>query len=261
LAFSETPGAARRVGFEYNDRAGDLSSGKKQMPEDERLASDVIQAYRRRRQRMVPFLLGALAVVLLVVGIFLVVIWFTGDNPPQIPEVLRQDTETPEPSHTPQPPTQSPIPSDTPEPSLTPTPSGPISYIVEEGDSLSSIADQFQVTIDVLIAANNLEDPNNIGVGTELIIPDPDSELPTGTPLPETLLPGSTIEYDVKTGDTLQSIADQFNSTVEAIAEANDLDPTEVLFVGLKLIVPVEIVTPVPTNTPSPFTPTPTPQP
>ncbi len=65
----------------------------------------------------------------------------------------------------------------------------------------------------------------------------------------------------MKTGDTLESIAERFNSTVEAIAEANDLDPAEVLFVGLKLIVPVEIVTPVPTDTPSPFTPTPTPQP
>lgn len=231
------------------------------MPEDERMASDVIQAYRRRRQRMVPFLLGALAVVLLVVGLVLVVIWFTSDNPPQIPDALRRDTDTPEPSNTPLPPSQTPAPSDTPEPSLTPTPTGPITYVVEEGDSLSSIADQFQVTIDMLIAANDLEDPNSIDVGTELIIPDPEAELPTETPLPETLVPGSTIEYTVRTGDTLQAIAERFNSTIEAIAEANDLDPEEVLFVGLRLIVPVEIVTPVPTDTPSPFTPTPTPRP
>lgn len=231
------------------------------MPEDERMASDVIQAYRRRRQRMVPFLLGALAVVLLVVGLVLVVIWFTSDNPPQISDVLRRDTDTPEPSNTPQPPSQTPAPSDTPEPTLTPTPTGPITYVVEEGDSLSSIADQFQVTIDMLIAANDLEDPNSIDVGTELTIPDPEAELPTETPLPETLVPGSTIEYTVRTGDTLQAIAERFNSTVEAIAEANDLDPEDVLFVGLRLIVPVEIVTPVPTDTPSPFTPTPSPRP
>jgi LysM repeat protein len=223
------------------------------MPEDERMASDVIQAYRRRRQRMVPFLLGALAVVLLVVGIVLVVVWFTGDNPPELPGALRRDTETPEPTDTPQPPTETPRPSNTPLPSPTPTPSGPITYVVEEGDSLSSIADQFQVTIDMLIAVNDLEDPNNIGVGTELIIPDPEAELPTETALPETLVPGSTIEYTVS--------AERFNSTVDAIAEANDLDPADVLFVGLQLLVPVEIVTPVPTDTPSPFTPTPTPRP
>jgi LysM repeat protein len=231
------------------------------MTEDDRSAAEVIDAYRRRRERMVPFLLGALAVVLLVVGVFLVVIWFTGDSPPALPAFLRSDTETPEPTSTPQPPTNTLEPSLTPEPSETPTPAGPITYVVEEGDSLASIADQFEVTIDQLIAANNLVDPNNIGVGSQLIIPDPDADLPTETPLPETLVPGSTIEYVVKSGDSLQAIAVRFNSTVDAISEANDLDPTEVLFVGLRLIIQVNIVTPVPTDTPSPFTATPSPRP
>lgn len=231
------------------------------MPEDDRMASDVIMAYRRRRERMVPFLLGALAVVLLVIGLFLVVIWFTGDSPPQLPAFLRRSTPTPEPTATLPPPSDTPTPSDTPEPTLTPTPSGPITYIVEEGDTLFSIAQQFGVTMDMLIAANDFEDPDSIGVGTQITIPDPQAELPTGTPLPETLVPGTTIEYVVKTGDSIGSIAVAFNSTVEAIVEANDLDPTEVLFVGTRLLIPVNIVTPVPTNTPSPFTATPTPRP
>ena len=231
------------------------------MTEDDRSAAEVIDAYRRRRERMVPFLLGALAVVLLVVGLFLVVIWFTGDSPPALPAFLRSDTETPEPTSTPQPATVTPEPSATPEPTVTPSPEGPLTYIVEEGDSLASIADQFGVTIDQLIAANGLADPSNIGVGSQLIIPDPESDLPTETPLPETLVPGSTIDYVVKSGDNLQTIAERFNSTVEAIAEANDLDPTDVLFVGLRLIISVNIVTPVPTDTPSPFTATPTPIP
>lgn len=231
------------------------------MPEDDRMASDVIQAYRRRRERMVPFLLGALAVVLLVVGLFLVVIWFTGDDPPQLPAFLQRSTPTPEPTNTPPPATDTPPPTLTPEPTLTPTPSGPISYIVEEGDTLFSIAQQFGVTMDALIAANEFEDPDNIGLGTQIIIPDPAATLPTETPLPETLVPGTTIEYVVRTGDSIGSIAVAFNSTVDAIAEANDLDPTEVLFVGTRLLIPVNIVTPVPTNTPSPFTPTPSPRP
>lgn len=231
------------------------------MTEDDRSAAEVIDAYRRRRERTVPLLLGALAVVLLVVGLFLVVIWFTGDSPPALPAFLRSDTETPEPTSTPRPPTETLEPSLTPEPSETPTPEGPLTYIVEEGDSLASIADQFEVTIDQLIAANNLEDPSNIGVGSQLIIPDPETDLPTETPLPETLVPGSTIEYIVKSGDNLQTIAERYNSTVEAIAEANDLDPADVLFVGLRLIIEVNIVTPVPTDTPSPFTATPSPRP
>ena len=231
------------------------------MPEDDRSAAEVIDAYRRRRERMVPFFLGALAVVLLVVGLFLVVIWATGDSPPQVPAIFQSNTDTPEPTDTPRPPTQTLEPSLTPQPSETPTPEGPITYIIEEGESLSSIADQFGVTIDQLIAANELLDPNTIGVGTQITIPDPDTELPTETPLPETLVPGTTIEYVVRGGDTLQSIAERFNSTIEAIAEANDLDPADVLFVGLRLIVAVNIVTPVPTDTPSPFTATPSPLP
>jgi len=231
------------------------------MTEDDRSAAEVIDAYRRKRERMVPFLLGALAVVLLVVGLFLVVIWFTGDSPPALPAFLRSDTETPEPTNTPQPPTATLEPSRTPEPSDTPTPSGPLTYVVEEGDSLASIADQFEVTIDQLIAANNLVDPNNIGVGSQLIIPDPDADLPTETALPGTLVPGATIEYVVKSGDSLLAIAVRFNTTIESISEANDLDPVEVLFVGTKLIILVNIVTPVPTDTPSPFTATPSPRP
>ena len=231
------------------------------MTEDDRSAAEVIDAYRRRRERMVPFLLGALAVVLLVVGLFLVVIWFTGDSPPALPAFLRSASDTPEPSSTPPPPTDTVEPSQTPEPSETPTPAGPIAYVVEEGDSLASIADQFGVTIDQLIAANNLVDPNNIGVGSQLIIPDPDADLPTETALPETLVPGTTIEYVVKSGDNLQLIAERFNSTVESIAEANDLDPADVLFVGVKIVIQVNIVTPVPTDTPSPFTATPSPRP
>ncbi len=231
------------------------------MTEDERSAAEVIDAYRRRRERMVPFLLGALAVVLLVVGLFMVVIWFTGDSPPALPAFLSPDTETPAPTSTPKPATATPSPSVTPEPSETPAPEGPLTYVVEEGDSLASIADQFGVTIDQLIAANNLVDPNNIGVGSQLIIPDPDADLPTETPLPETLVPGSTIEYVVRSGDNLQTIAVRFNSTIESIAEANDLDPSGVLFVGLRLIISVNIVTPVPTDTPSPFTATPSPRP
>lgn len=231
------------------------------MTEDDRSAAEVIDAYRRRRERMVPFLLGALAVVLLVVGLFLVVIWFTGDSPPALPAFLRSDTETPEPTNTPQPPTATLEPSRTPEPSETPTPSGPLTYVVEEGDSLASIADQFEVSIDQLIAANNLVDPNNIGVGSQLIIPDPNAELPTETALPGTLVAGTTIEYVVKSGDSLLAIAVRFNTTIESISEANDLDPVEVLFVGRKLIILVNIVTPVPTNTPSPFTATPSPRP
>ncbi|HLC05013.1 MAG TPA: LysM domain-containing protein [Anaerolineales bacterium] len=226
------------------------------MPENEPKAADVIHAYRRRRERMVPLFLGGLAVVLTVVGLLLVVIWLTGDRGTALPAFLASDTPTLTDTTTPAPPTLTPTVTDTPLPSETPTPEGPKTYIVEPGDTLSSIADQFDVDILLLISVNNISDPSAINAGQELIIPQAGAVLPTTTALPQTLVPGSRIEYVVQPGDSLESIASEFNSTAEKIAELNDIKVTDVLFVGKVLIVPVNIVTRTPTSTVNPETPT-----
>jgi LysM repeat protein len=61
-------------------------------------------------------------------------------------------------------------PSASPSPSPTPAAS---TYVVRAGDTLSQIAQQFNVSLDELIAANeeNLPDPNNLQIGDELVIP------------------------------------------------------------------------------------------
>lgn len=219
---------------------------------------DVILSYRRRRERMVPLLLGGVAIVLLAVGVVLVVMWFTGGNPPSLP-FLSTDTPTATITPTPRPPTETPTITNTPPPSDTPTPSGPVTYLVEIGDSLTSIAEQFEIDLLVLMAYNNLTDPNAIFVGQELLIPAPGTELATATPLPSTLIAGTRIEYVVLPGDSLESIAAKFNSTAEAIAEANDIEVTDTIGVGQRLLVPVGIATPTPTRIPG--TPTRTPIP
>ena len=166
-------------------------------------AADVILAYRKRRQRIIPLILGGLAVVLLVVGIFFVVLWFTGNSPPSMPGFLATDTPTATVTNTPLPPTTTPTITNTPEPSLTPTPEGPTTYLVEAGDTLSSIADRFGVEVLVLMAFNGITDANQLFVNDELIIPIPGSDLRT-TALPENLLPGQEIQYMVLPGDTLE---------------------------------------------------------
>lgn len=227
------------------------------MTETEHRAADVIDAYRRRRNRMMPLLLGGLAVVLLVVGVFLIVVWLTGENPPSLP-FLSTRTPTPTVTSTPLPPSATPTITMTPAPTLSPTPSGPKTYIVETNDTLYSIAQKFSTTIDLLLAYNpKVTNPNNIPVGSQLIIPEPNAQLPTETPMQLTLVPGTRIQYTVKTGDTLQSIASRFNSTAEAIALASGIKVTDILFVGKVLKVPVGIATPTPTYTPNPNTSTP----
>jgi LysM repeat protein len=230
------------------------------MTETDSDAADVILAYRKRRQRIIPLILGGLAVVLLVVGVFFVVLWFTGDSPPAMPGFLATKTFTPTATNTPLPPTATPTITNTPEPSLTPTPEGPLTYIVESGDTLSSIADQFGVDVLLLMTYNGITDANQLFVNDELIIPLPGSDLPTSTPLPENLLPGQEIQYVVLPGDTLETIAAQFNSTADAIAKRNEIEDTNAIGVGQILFVPVNIATPTPTFTPTAPEATQTPQ-
>ncbi len=74
-------------------------------------------------------------------------------------------------------------------PSQTPVPLQP--YIVQKGDILSKIAVLFKVSVDDILRANHLSDPNSIYVGQELLIPM--SALPTETPvLPPTDTPTIT---------------------------------------------------------------------
>jgi LysM repeat protein len=229
------------------------------MSDSESNAADVIEAYRKRRERITPLILGGLAVVLLVIGVFFVVLWFTGDNPPAMPGFLASKTPTATITNTPVPPSATPTITQTLEPSLTPTPEGPLTYIVELGDTLSSIAEQFGVDVFLLMAANDITDPDQVFVNDELIIPGADFVLPTATALPGTLFPGQEIQYRVQPGDSLESIAAQFNSTAEAIAERNEIDDPNAIGVGQILFIPTNIATPTPTFTPRPGQASPTP--
>jgi len=230
------------------------------MSEQEPNVADVILAYRRRRDRVMPLVLGGLAVVLLVVGVFMVVLWLTGDNPPSLPGFLASRTPTATETSTPLPATETPTITLTLPPSDTPTPSGPITYTVEEGDSLWTIAEQFGLDgIALLMSVNNIQSADEIFVGQNLLIPGEEDVLPTNTPLPENLLPGQRIEYRIQPGDSLESIAAQFNSTAEAIAEANDIEDPNDIGVGQIILVPVNIATATPTVTLGAGTPSATP--
>ncbi|HVN16307.1 MAG TPA: LysM peptidoglycan-binding domain-containing protein [Anaerolineales bacterium] len=61
-------------------------------------------------------------------------------------------------------PTATPIPPDLPHGTK-------LNYVVQAGDSLAGIASKFNSTIDDIVKANNLTDPNAISVGQQLVIP------------------------------------------------------------------------------------------
>ena len=52
-----------------------------------------------------------------------------------------------------------------------PTPTSAALYTVQPNDTLSSIAERFNTTVEELVAANGMTDPNNLQSGQTLIIP------------------------------------------------------------------------------------------
>jgi LysM repeat protein len=231
---------------------------------DKDSAQNVIDSYRKRRQSTTPFLIGGAAIVLIAVGIVVLVLWLTGSSGPSLsfmasPTPTSTETATPTATATASPmPTSTSTVTLTPTASATPTASGPFIYVVVEGDTLDSIAAQFNVNVLVLMALNNMTD-SLIRVGDELLIPNPDLALDTPTPIPTGWR--GTIEYRIAVGDTLELIAQQFFSTVESIMEENEIENANEIFVGQIIVVRVNIATAVPTSTSRPtlLTPSPTP--
>jgi len=77
-----------------------------------------------------------------------------------------------------------PAPAVSPSPAPTPT-----VYVVQPGDTLGTIAQRFSVTVDVLMAANGITNPNLVSAGESLVIPVPGYVPPTAVPSTPSLLP------------------------------------------------------------------------
>lgn len=97
-----------------------------------------------------------------------------------------------------------------------------VTYTVQKGDSLYSIARNHNTTVDELKRINNLVS-DNLSIGQQLFVP--------GTNNDGTITPPVDLVYIVQKGDSLYSIAQKFNISVEEIMRLNNLTST-VLQVG-----------------------------
>jgi uncharacterized protein YkwD len=229
--------------------------------------TNTINAYRKKRQQKGPFLMYG-AIALLVIGFILLVVWLTRPDQP-LGQFFATETPTPTLTFTPTntlTPTVTPTITETPTQTLTPTPAEDFPYTIQEGDSLESIAQRFNLgdegSLLIYYKNEDLMKQNSgvIYVGQTITIPKPGSVLPSMTPIPPDLPRGRLIDYQVLPGDTLAGIAAKFNSIQENILTANpDFgEDANALQVGQTLKIPVNLITPTATlpSTSTPVTPT-----
>jgi murein DD-endopeptidase MepM/ murein hydrolase activator NlpD len=94
-------------------------------------------------------------------------------------------------------------------------------YVVREGDTLSQIAEMFNVSANTIKWANDLPSASLIKPGQTLVI-----------------LPISGVRHTVKSGDTLESVAKKYGGAVEEISLFNSLTVDASLRVGEEIVIP-----------------------
>ena len=94
-------------------------------------------------------------------------------------------------------------------------------YTVREGDTMASIAKMFNVSVNTILWANDMNSKSVLKVGQNI-----------------TILPVSGIKYTIKKNDTILTIANKYKANVDEIYNYNDIDSKTKLTVGQTIIIP-----------------------
>ncbi len=100
-------------------------------------------------------------------------------------------------------------------------------HVVQSGESLWQIANQYQLPISAIVEVNGLPSANTIIPGLALYIPDQANVQ---------LRP-----YMIKAGDTLWQLSNRFNTTIEAILHVNTVADPNQLYIGQRLLIPTPL--------------------
>lgn len=96
-----------------------------------------------------------------------------------------------------------------------------LSYTVQDGDSLGSIASKFDVSINSIIWANNFNQNTVLHPNDVIKIP-----------------PVTGLTYTVVAGDTIEGLAKKYKVSPEKIAEQNKLALKQELLIGQQILIP-----------------------
>lgn len=126
-------------------------------------------------------------------------------------------------------------------------PSAGKTYVVQNGDSLSKIANKVGVSSREIAELNGIKDANKIRVGQKLMLPGytgtttsskPKTSAPAkkSAPKAEPVISGDA--YVVKSGDSLSKIASKHGVKVSALRAANPKLKGDKIMIGQKLAIP-----------------------
>ncbi|MFQ5434851.1 MAG: LysM peptidoglycan-binding domain-containing protein, partial [Anaerolineae bacterium] len=180
-----------------------------------------------------------------------------------------QPTNIPAPTNTAAPATNTPLPTHTATPPASPTPNtdGRILYTVQSGDTLISIAAQYNIAVTDLYGYNNMSAATQLSLDQTIIIgygvlPD-GAIVPTGMPYARIKTDGAIVHIVVE-GDTLARIATLYGMSFDELLAVSGLTLDSVLLLGQEIVIgqrpsPAEVggSADLPQPTPS-ATPTPT---
>ncbi len=103
-----------------------------------------------------------------------------------------------------------------------------VRYVVRFGDTLSSIALRFDVSVNEIIQASDLSDPDNLAVGDVLIIPGID------------WIDGTLVIEDLPLGESYLSIQRRYLLDDVSMVRLNRLTSPEQLYVGFPIMLATE---------------------
>lgn len=101
---------------------------------------------------------------------------------------------------------------------------GSMDYVVQRGDTLTTIARQHKVSVAAIVEANSIANPDMIRVGQRLVIPGHSG--------------GEDRVHVVARGETLAGIAARYGVSLSAVVKTNDITDPNRIRVGQRLVIP-----------------------
>lgn len=148
-------------------------------------------------------------------------------------------------------------PTQTQTPTMVPTftPIPPIEYTVAEGDYCSTIAGLYGVSVTSIVELNKLGSQCILAPGMKILVPMP---TPTASPEPTSTPSGAEATeaacqkdiYTVKATDTLSTVSLNYDVPMADIKEANGM-ASDIVWEGMRLVVPLCKRNPTPGPTPT----------